>query len=138
MTRGRILIVEDEADLAWVEQFNLEGEGYDVRVALEGRAAIAALDSFKPHVMILDLMLPHVNGWTVLAKANELPRRRRPLVIVVSAVAGARDQVRAEDMGVGSFLQKPFDMDDLVRMVGEKFTANGRPSESSGPPEPAV
>ena len=138
MTRGRILIVEDEADLAWVEQFNLEGEGYDVRVALEGRAAIAALDAFQPHVMILDLMLPLVNGWDVLAKANELPRERRPLVIVVSAVAGARDQVRAEDMGVGSFLQKPFDMDDLVRMVGEKLASNGRPSESSGPPEPAV
>src|SRR6266508_3716470 len=126
MTRGRILIVEDEADLAWVEQFNLEGEGYDVRVALEGRAAIAALDSFQPHVM-----LPHVNGWTVLARANELPRGRRPLVIVVSAVAGARDQVRAEDMGVGSFLKKPFDMDDLVRMVRETFASNGRPSESS-------
>ena len=138
MKRGRILIVEDEADLAWVEQFNLEGEGYDVRVALEGRAAIAALDAFQPHVMILDLMLPLVNGWDVLAKANELPRGRRPLVIVVSAVAGARDQVRAEDMGVGSFLQKPFDMDDLVRMVGEKLASNGRPSESSGPPEPAV
>jgi DNA-binding response OmpR family regulator len=138
MKRGRILIVEDEADLAWVEQFNLEGEGYDVRVALEGRAAIAALDAFQPHVMILDLMLPLVNGWDVLAKANELPSGRRPRVIVVSAVAGARDQVRAEDMGVGSFLQKPFDMDDLVRMVGEKLASNGRPSESSGPPEPAV
>ena len=95
MTRGRILIVEDEADLAWVEQFNLESEGYDVRVALEGRTAIAALDSFQPHVMILDLMLPHISGWEVLAKANELPRAQRPLVIVVSAVAGARDQVRA-------------------------------------------
>jgi len=125
MTRGRILIVEDEADLAWVEQFNLESEGYDVRVALEGRAAIAALDSFQPHVMILDLMLPHVSGWAVLAKANELPRDQRPLVIVVSAVAGAGDQVKAEGMGVGSFLPKPFDMDDLVRVVGESISSNG-------------
>src|SRR5438874_13758744 len=103
MTRGRILIVEDEADLAWVEQFNLEGEGYDVRVALEGRAAIAALDAFKPHVMILDLMLPLANGWDVLAKANERPRGRRPLVIVVSAVAAARDPARAGGMAVRSF-----------------------------------
>jgi len=126
MGRGRILIVEDEADLAWVEQFNLEGEGYDVRVALEGRAALAALESFRPHVMILDLMLPHVNGWAVLARANQLPDGERPLVIVVSAVAGAGDQVRAEDMGVGSFLAKPFDMDDLVRMVGETLASNGR------------
>lgn len=132
MTRGRILIVEDEADLAWVEQFNLESEGYDVRVALEGRAAIAALDSYHPQVMILDLMLPHVSGWAVLARANELPHGQRPLVIVVSAVAGVADQVRAEDMGVGSFLPKPFDMDDLVRMVGETFASNGRSSEAPG------
>jgi DNA-binding response OmpR family regulator len=124
MTRGRVLIVEDEADLAWVEQFNLESEGYDVHVALEGRAAIAALDTFRPHVMILDLMLPHVSGWSVLSKVNELPSGLRPLVIVVSAVAGARDKVRAEDMGVGSFLPKPFDMDDLVRMVGDSLAPN--------------
>ena len=125
MTRGRILIVEDEADLAWVEQFNLESEGYEVRVALEGRAAIDALDSFRPQVIVLDLMLPHVNGWAVLARVNELPGPRRPLVIVVSAVAGAGDQVRAGKMGVGSFLPKPFDMDDLVRVVGETFASNG-------------
>src|SRR5881227_3062163 len=97
MGRARILIVEDEADLAWVEQFNLESEGYEVRVALEGRAAIDALDSFRPQVMVL----------------------------VVSAVAGVGDQVRTGTMGVGSFLPKPFDIDDLVRVVGETFASNG-------------
>ena len=126
MTRGRILIVEDEADLAWVEKFNLESEGYEVRVALEGGAAIEALESFRPHVMVLDLMLPHVNGWAVLDRVNELPGGRRPLVIVVSAVAGAGDQVQVGAMGVGSFLPKPFDMDDLVRVVGETIASNGR------------
>jgi DNA-binding response OmpR family regulator len=126
MTRGRILIVEDEADLAWVEQFNLESEGFEVRVALEGRAAMDALDTFRPHVMVLDLMLPHVNGWAVLAKVNELPPSRRPMVIVVSAVAGVGEQVQAEDLGVGSFLPKPFEMDDLVRMVEESFPSAAR------------
>jgi DNA-binding response OmpR family regulator len=125
MSRGRILIVEDEPDLAWVEQFNLESEGYDVQVAHEGAAAIAALDSFQPHVMVLDLMLPHVSGWAVLAAVNELPPGRRPLVIVVSAVAGARDQMDAGEVEVGSFLPKPFDMDDLVRVVGESIGSAG-------------
>ena len=126
MTRGRILIVEDEPDLAWVEQFNLEGEGYDVQVAHEGQEAIAALDSFLPHVMVLDLMLPHVSGWAVLAAVNKLPPERRPLVIVVSAVAGASDQMKTTDHTVGSFLPKPFDMDDLVRVVGESIGSAGR------------
>jgi DNA-binding response OmpR family regulator len=118
-SRGRVLIVEDEADLAWVEQFNLETEGFEVKVALEGRAAIEALESFSPHIVVLDLMLPQVDGWSVLARAQELPPARRPKVILVSAVAGAGDQARAEHLGVGSFLPKPFDIDELVRLVGE-------------------
>jgi DNA-binding response OmpR family regulator len=119
VSRSRVLIVEDDADLAWVERFNLESEGYEVAVALEGLAALEALDSFAPEIVVLDLMLPHVDGWAVLAKAQELPVDRRPKVILVSAVAGLGDQVRAEEMGVGSFLPKPFDIDDLLRLVGE-------------------
>jgi DNA-binding response OmpR family regulator len=122
-TRGRVLIVEDEADLAWVEQFNLECEGYEVQVALEGFAAIDALDTFVPDVLVLDVMLPHVNGWSVLAKAQELPDERRPSVILVSAVAGVADQARAENLGVGCFLAKPFDIDELVRAVDETIAA---------------
>jgi two-component system OmpR family response regulator len=119
--RGRVLIVEDEKDLAWLERFHLEHEGYEVRVALEGRAAIAALRSFRPDVIVLDLMLPHVNGWSVLQRMQELPAASRPKVIVTSAVPGAADRATAQDMGVGRFLPKPFDMDDLVRVVAESL-----------------
>jgi two-component system alkaline phosphatase synthesis response regulator PhoP len=122
MSRGRILIVEDEADLAWVEQFNLESEGYEVQVALEGLSAIDALETFSPDVLLLDVMLPLVNGWSVLARAQQLPDERRPSVILVSAVAGVADQARAEGMGVGSFLAKPFDIDELVRLVDQTIS----------------
>jgi DNA-binding response OmpR family regulator len=129
MSRGRVLIVEDEADLAWVEQFNLENEGYEVRVALEGLAAIEALESFVPDILVLDVMLPRVNGWSVLARAQELPDDRRPKVILVSAVSGVADQAKAEGMGVGFFLAKPFDIDELVRVVDA--TIAGDPGDSS-------
>jgi DNA-binding response OmpR family regulator len=122
MGRGRVLIVEDEADLAWVEQFNLESEGYEVQVAIEGQAAIEALEDFEPDVLVLDLMLPHVNGWSVLERMQEMPDALRPGVIVVSAVAGAAERVHPGEMGVGSFLAKPFDMDDLIRLVGETIS----------------
>jgi DNA-binding response OmpR family regulator len=123
--RGRILIVEDEADLAWVEQFNLRQEGYEVEVALEGRAAIEALDSFVPAVMVLDVMLPHVNGWKVLERAYELPAERRPTVILVSAVAGISELAEAEGLPVAGIITKPFDMDDLVRMVDSVSEGRG-------------
>jgi DNA-binding response OmpR family regulator len=76
--------------------------------------------------MVLDLMLPHVNGWSVLARTQEMADERRPKVIVVSAVAGASDQLQAGEMGVGSFLAKPFDMDDLVRLVSQTFEDESR------------
>jgi DNA-binding response OmpR family regulator len=123
VSRGRVLIVEDEADLAWVEQFNLESEGYEVRVALEGLAALDALESFTPDVLVLDVMLPRVNGWDVLARAQQLPNERRPAVILVSAVAGVADQARAEGAGVGRFLAKPFDIEELVRVVDETIAS---------------
>jgi DNA-binding response OmpR family regulator len=123
MSRARVLIVEDEADLAWVEQFNLENEGYEVQVALEGLAAIEALETFLPHILVLDVMLPRVNGWSVLARAQELPDDRRPKVILVSAVAGLADQARVQGMGVGCFLAKPFDIDELVRVVDQTLAS---------------
>ena len=119
VNRGRVLIVEDEADLAWVEQFNLRDVGYDVEVALEGLSALEALHRFHPEVVVLVVMLPHVNGWKVLERANELPVERRPRVILVSAVAGIRELAEAEGMSVGGILSKPFDMDDLVKMVND-------------------
>jgi DNA-binding response OmpR family regulator len=68
-------------------------------------------------------MLPYVDGWEVLAHAQQLPHDRRPKVILVSAVAGVAEEVRAHELGIGCFLPKPFDMDDLVRMVGEALQA---------------
>jgi chemosensory pili system protein ChpA (sensor histidine kinase/response regulator) len=118
-SRGRILVVEDEVDLAWVEQFNLETEGYEARVAWEGNAALEAIEDFTPDLLLLDVMLPRLDGWSVLAYIQELPEQRRPKVIVVSAAAGEQVRERAESLGAGWFLAKPFDMDDLLHLVNE-------------------
>jgi DNA-binding response OmpR family regulator len=81
------------------------------------------LDSFTPDVLVLDVMLPHVDGWAVLSKAQDLPEERRPKVIVVSAVAGVGDETKARSLGVVSFLAKPFEMDELLRLVEEALEA---------------
>jgi DNA-binding response OmpR family regulator len=119
VSKGRVLIAEDESTLAWVEQFNLESEGYEVRVAPEGRAALAELDSFEPDVLILDVMLPFLDGWSVLESIKDMPEGKRPKVILVSAAAGVADRAQAESMRVASFLPKPFDMDELMQIVAD-------------------
>ncbi|MFN2590189.1 MAG: two-component system response regulator, partial [Actinomycetota bacterium] len=105
--------------LAWVEQFNLESEGYEVRVAPEGRAVIEELEAFTPDVLILDVMLPYLDGWSILANLSDLPDHRRPKVILVSAAAGVVDRAQTEGVAVESVLSKPFDMDELIDRVGE-------------------
>ena len=117
--KGRVLVVEDEEDLAWVERFNLESEGHQVRVAAEGGEALAAVDDFAPDVLLLDVMLPRVDGWSVLTVLQQLPVDRRPKVIVVSAAAGKDSRDRATALGAGWFLAKPFDMDELLTLVAE-------------------
>src|SRR5678815_2258217 len=92
MAAHRILIVEDNADLAAGIKYNLELEGYDVRVAEDGRSAIAASKEWAPELVLLDLMLPGVDGYQVLqairGDGNHVP------VIILSARAEESDKVR--------------------------------------------
>jgi two-component system response regulator AdeR len=110
-----ILVVEDEADLVWVVRFNLELEGYRTFVASNGQAALELLEEVTPDLMLLDLMMPVMDGWAVLHEV-----RRRGLssrVIVVSARASQAELRRAEDYSVDAFVPKPFDMDELLATI---------------------
>jgi DNA-binding response OmpR family regulator len=110
-----ILVIEDEADLGWVLRFNLELEGYRTLVASNGQAGLALLEEVTPDLMLLDLMMPVMDGWAVLHEV-----RRRGLaskVIVVSARAAQAERRRAEDYEVDAFVAKPFDMDELLATI---------------------
>jgi len=113
---GSILIVEDEADLVWVIRFNLELEGYRTYVASNGKAALELLEQVEPDVMLLDLMMPVMDGWAVLL---EIARRgmRAPRIVVVSARASMLDRRRAEEFDVDAFVAKPFDMEALLTTI---------------------
>jgi DNA-binding response OmpR family regulator len=120
---GGVLIVEDEADLAWLERFYLEAAGYDVRIAHEGGAALQAIEDAVPDVLVLDVMVPNMDGWTILAEARALPGAERIPVILVSAMSSSRVKAQVEAFGVREVLMKPFDMGDLVRAVGDSLRA---------------
>jgi DNA-binding response OmpR family regulator len=113
---GSILVVEDEADLVWVVRFNLELEGYRTYVAPNGRTALELLEELEPDVMLLDLMMPVMDGWAVL---TEIRRRRLPTphVVVVSARTAQGDRRRAEEFAVDAFIAKPFDMEELLTTI---------------------
>jgi DNA-binding response OmpR family regulator len=125
---ARVLVVEDEADLVWVIRFNLEMEGYRTFVAANGEAALDFIRRDPPDIMLLDLMMPVMDGWAVL---EEMRREGwdRPKVIVVSARTGPADRARAEELHVDAFMSKPFDTDELL----EKVKSLARPPSTFQP-----
>jgi two-component system KDP operon response regulator KdpE len=110
----QILIVEDDAPLRGAVQVILERAGYDVTVAADGSAGTRALSAGTYDVVLLDIGLPFVDGWRILAG---LETGRVPAVIVISARGEERDKVRALDLGADDYLAKPFGADELLARI---------------------
>ena len=111
----RILVVEDEQHLADGLRFNLEAEGYDVDVVESGEAALAHIQSTEVNLVLLDVMLPGIDGFAV---ASEL-RRNQNFVPVLMLTARGRpdDVVRGFEAGADDYLPKPFDLAVLFARV---------------------
>jgi two-component system, OmpR family, KDP operon response regulator KdpE len=110
----RILLVEDDAPLRGAVRSALERSGYQVDEAPDGAVAADALVSAAYDVVLLDIGLPFVDGWRILAG---LQPGRLPSVIVISARHEERDKVRALDMGADDYLSKPFGADELLARI---------------------
>jgi two-component system KDP operon response regulator KdpE len=110
----RVLVVDDEPQVVWVLQFSLEAEGYTTFSARDGVQAMSAIAEHHPQLMLLDIMMPTMDGWSVLEEMMRLPREERPRVVVVSAMANLRDRAKASEMGADAFMPKPFNVDELL------------------------
>jgi len=110
-----ILIVDDEPDVLLLLRVNLEAAGYQTVLAADGETALIKIDESDPDVVLLDIMMPVMDGWGVLRALAE--RDNAPRVVVVSAKSSDRDIVRALTSGALDYITKPFDPDDLVGVV---------------------
>jgi CheY-like chemotaxis protein len=115
--RTSVLVVDDEPQVVWVLQFSLEAEGYTTFAARDGVQAMSAIAEHHPKLMLLDIMMPTMDGWSVLEEMMQLPREERPRVVVVSAMANLRDRAKAAEMGADAFMPKPFNVDDLLAVL---------------------
>jgi two-component system KDP operon response regulator KdpE len=111
---ARILVIEDDRALRAVLSGALESGGFEVEQAADGSAGVLALTAKSFDVVLLDIGLPFVDGWHVLAT---LEGRRIPSVIVISARGDQADKVRALDMGADDYLAKPFGSDELLARI---------------------
>jgi CheY-like chemotaxis protein len=111
-----VLVVEDEDAVGQIVVDTLADEGYEVRRARNGREGLELLDDWRPDVILLDLMMPVMDGWAFRA---EQCRRGGPAAAVpVVVISGTRDaRARAADLGAVAAITKPFDLDEVVATV---------------------
>jgi two-component system alkaline phosphatase synthesis response regulator PhoP len=112
-----VLVVDDEPQVVWMLRFSLEAEGYQTFSAGDGRDALDQIRRNRPKVVLLDIMMPVMDGWSVLEELRTLPAEERPRVVVVSARASVRDREKAVELGADAFVSKPFNVDDLLGVV---------------------
>jgi DNA-binding response OmpR family regulator len=116
----KVLIVDDEPDVLLLLRVNLEAAGYQTVLAADGETALNRIDDSEPDVVLLDIMMPVMDGWGVLRALSE--RDGAPRVVVVSAKSSDRDIVRALTSGAMDYVTKPFDPDDLVEVVARTIS----------------
>jgi two-component system alkaline phosphatase synthesis response regulator PhoP len=114
---ARVLVVEDEQDVAELIRFNLAREGYDVRVALNGADALRQAREFRPEVVLLDIMVPQLNGWEVCRRLKQEPESRSVPVIMVTGRVEEGDKVLGFELGADDYVTKPFSPRELVARV---------------------
>ncbi|HEX7463473.1 MAG TPA: response regulator [Actinomycetota bacterium] len=113
--RPRAMIVEDDPDILIVLRKSLEGAGFDTSLAADGSTAMLRIEAERPDVVLLDLMLPLMDGWSVLAELRDRPDA--PKVVVCTARASEIERERALEMGAAEYVTKPFRPDHLVSLV---------------------
>lgn len=114
----RVFIAEDEPNILESLSFLLGREGWEVTSALDGNSALEQLNSGTlPDVVILDIMLPHRNGFDILRQLRAAPRTRDLPVIVLTAKGQEKDRKTAEEIGANAFVTKPFSNKDVVEQV---------------------
>lgn len=117
--KKRILLVDDEKDLVMAISFRLIQEGYEVITALDGQEALTKAKSEKVDLIILDLMLPKMNGYKVCGLLKADTRYSKIPIIIFTARAQETDKKMSEEVGADAYITKPFEPDMLFGKIRE-------------------
>ncbi len=119
MDKKRILVVEDEYSINDGLTFSLRKEGYDVRSAFNGKAALELVESFKPELVLLDLMLPDMDGFDICREIS-----KNTYVIMLTARGEIFDKIVGLELGADDYIVKPFEMKEVLVRIKVIFRRN--------------
>ena len=126
MSKERILIIEDEEDILALIHFNLVQSGFQVGCAVSGEEGLRMARDFHPDLILLDLMLPGVDGLEICRRLRELPDTRTCPIIMLTAKGEESDIVRGLETGADDYLAKPFSNQVLLARIRAVLRRQGR------------
>ena len=125
MAKKKILIVDDEVDLVKLLKTELEDKGYDVVIAMNGEEGVRATLLEKPDLLILDIMMPVMDGYEALSRLRNNERTKRLPVIILSAKGETYSILDLQKLGATDYLIKPFESEELLATI-QKYLGGGQ------------
>ncbi len=125
MSSPKILIIDDEVDLVETVRFPLELEGYQVLVAYNGEEGLQLARKESPDLIILDLMLPKIDGFKVCRFLKFDDKYKHIPIIMLTARSQDKDRLLGKETGADEYITKPFDIDDLLNRIKKYISAKG-------------
>lgn len=113
----KILIVDDEENIVISLEFLMEQAGYDLRVAKNGQEALEQVVNFDPDLILLDVMMPKINGFEVCRRVRELPGGQKIKIIMLTAKGREVEITKGLAMGADAYITKPFSTKELMAQV---------------------
>ncbi|MEI8390570.1 MAG: response regulator [bacterium] len=115
--KKKILIVDDEPDIVETLKFLIESEGFESIIAMDGEEALKKAKEENPDVIILDVMLPKINGYKVCRLLKFDNKYKHIPVLMVTARSQEEDKVIGEETGADEYITKPFDINEIVEKI---------------------
>jgi two-component system alkaline phosphatase synthesis response regulator PhoP len=128
----KILVVDDERHIVRLIQVNLERQGYNVVTAHDGKEALEKVASERPDLVVLDVMMPYMDGFEVLRNLRRNPETAELPVIMLTAKAQDQDVFRGWQEGVDMYLTKPFNPQELLTFVKRIFRSRELGEDGEG------
>ncbi len=122
-----ILVVEDDPNIVDLLRMYLEKEGFEVRIAMDGGKAVEEFKTREPDIILLDIMLPVMDGWGVCAKVRETSRVP---IIMLTAKSEVSDRIQGLEMGADDYLVKPFEMKELLARINAVLRRSEIPEDT--------
>ena len=127
MSKGKILVVDDEVYIVHILDFSLRREGYDVVTALDGEQALEKVKSDQPELIVLDILMPKLDGYDACRKLRADPQTADIPIILLSAKGRNVDQRMGYDAGATDYITKPFSPRKLVEKINTILTTSKLP-----------